>query len=261
MIAPVGVYQQRVWKSIIRSGAQQIHLLTAKVGPYKDITSSFARTLEADARRYLMLRAPRAVERHEVDFSDVRDIYRTYAKIIEDERKQDEKTEIVLDVTSTPMEGVFASTLLAQLYDATLSYVPPKAKLSEKVVEKRIAELAAEQTDEGEEPLTVEVGKWRGLDSNEFRALKHIYQTNSKGYGSIAEFTKSIAKEDQKSPSDAAFKRNWNRVVHALAEKELIQMVRNTNGSSSFSLTAAGEGIFQGQLGHIRGTGQALASK
>jgi len=263
LILPVGLYHRRVWKSLIRSGAQKIFLLTGK-GPYKDATTDFAKRIEADIRAYLMPKNPKtAVKIKEVDFSNPKEIYRTYARIIQSERKEDKDTRIIIDVSSTPMEGALASTLLGELYTADISYVPPKLKRTDEIVARRIKELTEEQEDEGEEPIVVEVGRWQGLEPDEVQALRKIYDNGGRAYGSMTEFIRSIAEDEKpkRDPADLAYKRAWIRVIHRLQEKGLVRILDTEGPAKPFRITEAGEGVLEGIRDYIDDVGRMFQEK
>lgn len=259
LILPVGLYRKRVWKSLVRSGAQKVYLLSGK-GAYEDQTNKFAQELESDVRGYLMPREPKAsVLQRSVDFEKQKEVYRAYAKIIQMERKKDSNAHIIIDITSTTMEATIASTRLAQIYGAELSYVPPKLKRTEEIVKKRIEELSDEQKDEGEEPISVELGKWGGLEAVEVEALRNICAGGQRTYESITEFIHSVTSGNEpKRKASAAQKRHWIRVIHRLEEKGLIRILDKAGAVKPFAPTEAGEGVMAGIADYMKETGETL---
>lgn len=241
LIAPVGIYETRVWKSILRSGAEKIYLIKGK-GPYAKATTRLSSSLKSKLVKYLMLQENQINDEEIVDFTNFREIYRTFSKIIELERHENKGVNVIIDISSTTKEATLVCSLLSFLYDINISFVPPAKKASESVIQKRL-ERDQEDSDEGKEYMIIKMRSGKGLSSDEIRALEKAY--SHRGYESMVDFIKDMAKEDQKNGFDSKYKRHWIRILHALEDKGLIR-IYEMGITKSFNLTDAGEGILEG---------------
>jgi len=237
LIAPVGLYEQRLWKAIVRSGAERIYLITESKSEYK-ITKTIAENLEKRIKTDLVAE----VERKEADFSKFEDIYRVFVGIIEKEKAVDRNARIILDVTSTTKEAALVATNLASLYNLTISYVPGRKKVSAEFVERR---YQYEKDDPGSEYtelfLALSGIRWSGFNNDE---LKVLYKVANERFESVNDLIGKLSEEGINS-KDEAYKKRILRAVHALEEKGLI-LGEEIGRAKMIELTDVGKGIIEG---------------
>lgn len=149
-----------------------------------------------------------------------------------------------MDVTSGTKEAAIAASLLGELYDITISYVPPKAKLEKmkgRDLKEQIDMIKSEAEDPGQEPLYYRV-PYSPLEKDEVLFLNKAYQ---KDYKSIADVVEEVARETKKKITPA-FRRYWTRVASKLESAGLIETVSVNKKAKRPSLTIAGKGLIRG---------------
>lgn len=245
LIAPVGIYERRLWKSIVYVGAQRIYLITEAKEPYKRLSTEIAGKFKKDLQTYLVLSEKDIRIIEGIDFTNFEEVYEIFTRIIEEEKSN----KVILDVTSTTKEATIAASLLSQLYDVRISRVPPKSKISPEMSpeeqEARFKVSEFDRQDGGGEYIQTSIGVWRGFYKDEKCALAKILEHN--GYDSMTEFIRDISVEGGKDPKDAAYKKSWTRVIRLLEKKGLLELIgvpgRRRMG---IRLTPAGKGVAKG---------------
>jgi len=239
LIIPVGIYQERVWKSIVRSGAQRIHLIWDSKPEYS-ITEKVAKELRKRVSETLMA----GVIESNADFSDVEDIYRVLICSIERERSEDPFVEIALDTTSTTKEAWHVISNLADAYGYAISYVPGIQKMSEETVRKR---YGLEKDDSGGEVEiflpTLSMPTGNPLSDSEASVLCKI---GGRTYNSVTDLIEELAKEAGLDKVIDAYEKKFLRVVRDLEEKRLLIGAKANGRTKSIQLTREGRGIAKG---------------
>ena len=239
LLIPVGVYQERVWKSIVRSGAQRIYLLWDSKPEYS-VTEDVADGLEKRVKDTLMAE----VIKNKADFSDVEDIYRIFTYVIEIERGEDPFVEILLDTTSTTKEAWHVASNLADAYGYPIVYVPGMLKISEKIVRRR---YELEKDDPGGEVQvflpTLSMPTGNPLNESESMVLCKI---GEKTYDSVSGLIQELAKNEGMTQVDDAYEKRFLRVVRDLEEKRLLIGAKANGRTKSIQLTKEGRGIARG---------------
>lgn len=241
LIAPVGIYQERVWKSIIRSGADKVYLITDSKEEY-EITKKVADELASRTKKLLMA-DPTIVS---ADLSDIKDIYRTFIYIVEKERVRDPSVEIILDTTAATKKAWHVASNIASAYGCLVSYVPGKKKMSKALIEER---YEVEKDDPGGEvevllpALSIPTGN--PLSDEE---IKVLWKLKNKTYGSVIELIEELAKEEQLDKLNDAYEKRILRIVRDLETKRLLIGEKETTRTKRVRLTREGEGIAQGLI-------------
>lgn len=238
LIVPAGLYEKRVWKTIVRSGADKIYLIYDSKPEYK-ITKEIADKLARQIKGTLMAK----VISKKADFSNIEDIYRVFVYLIEKERLENPFIDITLDTTSTTKEAWHVASNLANAYGCSISYVPGISKISEGAVKKR---YELEKDDPGGKHKlllpTLSIPAVSPLTEDEIRVLNKVV---SKSYGSVSELIEDLAKENGASSIDDAYRKRIMRVVRGLEEKRLI-MTEERGRTKTMWLTVEGKGIAKG---------------
>jgi hypothetical protein len=241
LVIPVGIYQERVWKSIIRSGAQKIYLMTDQKPEYS-VTENVAKVLRTRISKMLMA----DVVEMKADFSDIESIYRVLIYAIEKERSEDPFVEILLDTTSTTKEAWHAASNLADAYGYTVSYVPGVQKISKETVEKR---YEMEKDDPGGEVdsflPTLSMPTGNPLSDSEMSVLCKI---RGKTYNSVSDLIAELAKQEGLNQVDDAYEKRFLRVVRCLEDKRLLIGAKGNGRTKSVQLTKEGRGVAEGLI-------------
>lgn len=241
LVIPVGIYQERAWKSIVRSGAQRIYLITDSKPEYS-VTKNVAQLLGTRIDETLMA----DVVRMEADFSDIEDIYRVLIHTIEKERSEDPFVEILLDTTSSTKEAWHVASNLADAYGYVVSYVPGVQKISEEIVQKR---YEMEKDDPGGEVViflpTLSMPTGNPLSDSEVSVLCRI---RGKTYNSVSELIEELAKQEGLDRVDDSYEKRFLRVVRSLEEKRLLVGLKGNGRTKSVQLTKEGKGIAKGLI-------------
>jgi hypothetical protein len=238
VIAPVGIYEERVWKSILRSGAQKVYLIYDKKPEY-EITRRVAKDLAERVVKTLMIEA---IELG-ADFADLEDIYRVLIFAIEKERRENPFVEIVLDTTASTKKGWHAAANIANAYGYVISYVPGRKKVSKNIVEKR---YQLEKDDLGDEVEILQpalsIPSRSPLSEDEIAVLCKL---KSKMYSSITQLIDDIVKE-RGTLKDNSVEKRFLRVVRDLEEKKLLISEKGNGRTKSIQLTREGRGVATG---------------
>jgi hypothetical protein len=241
LVIPVGIYQERVWKSLVRSGAQRIYLIWDSKPEYC-VTKDVARDLETRIKGTLMA----DVIKIEADFSDIEDIYRVFTYVIEKERSEDPFVQVLLDTTSTTKEAWHVASNLADAYGYAIAYVPGMQKISEKVVRKR---YELEKDDPGGEVEiflpTLSMPTGNPLSESEISVLCKV---GEKMYNSVSDLIVELAKHEGLSQVDDAYEKRFLRVVRGLEERRLLIGAKANGRTKSIQLTKEGRGIAKGLI-------------
>ena len=244
LIAPVGVYERRLWKAIVRFGPNSIYFIKEGKTGYSRESEEIWKLLAENAKKYLMLKEEDMHVVEGVDLGDFAQVYETLTRIIETERSPDRDARVVVDVTSTPKVVAIAAAVLGRLYDIEISYVPPLEKITEHAIDTRRESIAIERTDEGGDYILIPTAKGRGLEDDELRALVEI--GNHGSYPSMNDLIRDIARGDGRSQLDGAYRRRWIRVFHDLQEKNLIELRDGDGLTKPLDLTPLGRGVLKG---------------
>jgi len=249
LIAPVGLYKARLWKAIVRSGANKIYLIKERKSEYDKITSEIAKEFKKQIEEGLL----RECDMDEsADFTDLEDIYRVFTKIMEKERRKNPEASFMIDITSTTKEGALVAGSIAALWGARVVYVPSAIKTKATLDELR--SIYEEQT------------KDKGLDFSEVRIPQVPFKKavlsdfEKKVLGKILELCrrqeegKSVqikqimnelfphySSEEEKE----AFVKRCYRCIDVLAGKGLVQ-IEGAGRRKRVTLTLAGRGIARG---------------
>lgn len=238
LIAPVGIYKQRVWKSIVRSGADKVYLISDSKPDY-EITADVAHELEEQTRTNL---TGISIVRREADFADIRDIYRAFVAAIERERAENPYVEITLDATSTTKEAYFAACNLAISYDLEISYVPGAKKTSEKIVRQRFEMEKGDPGGQIRKMLpTLWIPKGNPLREDHMRVLCKIVDNS---YNSINDLVENLGKDEGVVPSDA-YKKRFLRSILDLEQMRLVRS-KEIGRVKLIAPTDEGKGIARG---------------
>jgi hypothetical protein len=243
LIAPVGMYKERLRKSILNSGAQRVYLIKESKGELKEITEDIATILCEELEGYTI----QEFHFEEADFSSLQDIYHIFTKIIEKEKSND----ITIDVTSTTKESVLVASWLRQLYNVSISFVPSSLKRSPELLTKRIDELkkGKDKPDKGGEYIRFRnSGKEKdksGFTSEDIYLLKKLH--GKKMYKSMSDLASEIVVEKKiKKKDQPALKKYWIRLINKLEDLSLIHVESGRRKARPLWLTEAGTGIIQG---------------
>jgi len=240
LIAPVGIYQERVWKSIIRSGADKVYLITDSKQEY-EVTTKVASELAVRSKELLMVN-PVIVS---ADLSDIKDIYRAFIYIIEKERFENPSVDIILDTTAATKKAWHAASNIASAYGYTVSYVPGKKKISRSLVEER---YKAEKDDPGGDvevllpALCIPTGNALSKDE-----IKVLCKLANKSYNSVTELIEELEKEEQLDKPKNAYEKKILRIVRGLEDKKVITG-EEIGRTKRIRLTNEGEGIARGLI-------------
>lgn len=229
VVAPVGWYEGRLWKSILKSGADKLYLIKG-VGEgesrIKEITDHVANEL----KKRLSLYGKGILEIDDTKFADFRDLektYETYISIIEWERQKDKNCEIIIDVTSTTKEGAIAALLLSRYYDLKISYVSSKDKYNwidskEKNLKDVLNDLKHQISDSGNEYIQ-HASLSSPLHEDWILALKEVFENPELSMGAII---KKVLKVTGNRKTNAASYRYWTRVFDRLKTERLVDMTK-----------------------------------
>jgi len=243
-IAPVTTYEGRVWKSLVRSGADKIYLIKEKRESFKEAADEITKSLKQNATKYLMISGNNIDISREVDLSKPEETYEAFTEIIEREKSREGK--ILIDVTSATMEASVTALSLAKLYgNVEVWYTPPSESISKEAIKKRVEILKAEKTDLGGEPIRMDKFPSGKLISDEIRALLKINEHGS--YNSIVEFANELGVGTGKKDTKDARQRYWTRLINELEEKGLVE-IGISGRASSIKLTNIGLGVSKGIL-------------
>ena len=246
LIAPVGWYEKRLLTSIYRSGADKIYLIIGKNGPYETITTKVAERLREALPPSLDVSADEIA-----DFRVYTDVLKTFAKIIEMERKADKKARIIVDITSSTKDGAIAASLVARLYDVSISYIPRGEKekwirkLGEKDPDEILKTLLKDDVDDpGGKYIRYKITSTPILKEKWMAALEVLYENGS---SPMRKLVKKIIKKTGESKKMAASQRYWGRVFHDL-EDELFVELHRVNRHTCVELTDVGKAFTEGVL-------------
>lgn len=242
LIAPVGTYEQRLWRAIGKAGADCVYLITESKSEY-EITKTIAKNLEKQIKKAFPFES---VETKEADFAAFDDIYRVFVGIIETERAIDPNVRVILDVTSTTKESTLVATNLASLYNLTISYVPGGVKKdSKELIEQRYHQL---KDDMGSEYKEISLGLpgigWSKFSAEEMKLLYEISQEKNNIDSVSTLIGKHLGVADLKTV-DSADKKRVQRAVYSLEEKGLISG-EEAGRAKTLELTEAGNGVILG---------------
>jgi hypothetical protein len=219
-LAPVGYYESRLAKSILKSAADKVYLIRAEAPKVlKEYTAKVVDEFKEKFGKMLIIDGEESA-----DFLDAMEVYKVYSKIIEAEKLIDPNTEFIIDVTSTTKEGTIAATLIAQLYNIKISYTFPQKKLSwlnspNMDMEKFKTETEIERLDPGGKYLQYNL-KALPLGEEEIMILEKMAQ---KEYDSIRSLVNAIGKEAQRA-TPGATKKYWGRIVRELQDIGLVEL-------------------------------------
>jgi hypothetical protein len=238
LIAPIGYYQNRLAKSILRSAADKVYLIKAE-GPelLKKYTADVADEFKKRYGKMLTIN-----DEESADFQNAMKVYKVFAKIIETEKLVDLNSEFIIDSTSTTMPGHIAASLIAQLYDLKISYVYPQEKLSRLNslrMDDFLRETEVERLDPGGEYLQYKL-KTAPFGEEETMILERMSQ---KEYDSIRSLVSAIGREAQRV-SPGATKKYWGRIVHELQDLGLVELSGERRKSPR--LTGRGQKLVEG---------------
>ena len=264
LVAPVGWYENRLLKSIVTIRPDKVYLIMAKEGKFREVTEHYLNSMKKKLSVFQDLNVFSIDESETADFHDVTDVYRCFVRIIEKERLEEKPAEIILDVTSTTKDGALAASLVGQLYDITISYVPSKEKYEWQDLQLKeiLKNLKSGAEDPGNECLQYKI-KFSPLDEKPRIALRKAYDYPS---SSIGKLTEEILKESGKEKTKATFRRYWGRIYHKLEEDQLVE-IRKRNKKTEVVLTPIGKALVEGILkgreeekeSQERLTGQSIA--
>ncbi len=239
LIAPVGTYEQRLWRAISKSGADSIYLITESKPEY-EITKTIASNLETRIKENLFCK----IERKDANFSSFQDIYRVFVGIIETERQIDPSVRITLDVTSTTKESALVAANLAGLYNLTISYVPGGAKKdSKEIIEQRYRLLKDDPGSDYKEVSLGRPGVWCKFSEEEQQLLYKIGE--KKVFNSVSDLISSQLEVADLKNAESGDKKRLQRIVDDLEEKGIISC-EEYGKNKSLKPTEAGEGIYLG---------------
>lgn len=235
MIAPVGWYRERLWSSIYHTGPDRIYFIVGKDGAVRGITEEISDKLSE--------RLPAIEPKMDAaDFHDYRDVFRVFTKIIEHERKKDPDALLIIDVTSSTKDGVIATSLLSQLYNIQVTYVPPKEKLKWIDPSKTAAELLLQEPfkSEASDPgagFFVYPLRANGLESNNILALETAYDSKKVPMKNLV--------EDLKKRKRDLSRRYWVRQYDKLETLMLVEIDRNSR-ELNVSVSEIGAALVEG---------------
>lgn len=236
LICPVGIYLERVWKSIVRSGADKIYLISDTKPEYRIIKEVRSRLEE----RIKNLNSK--VIKKEADFSSLEDIYRVFVGIIERERAENPYVRIQIDLSSTTKMAWHVASNLAASYGLTLTYVPGVKKLAAETIKKRY-ETQKDDPGGDVQELTPALFTYKEepLSKDEVRVL---YKIENKYYESVNRLIEELA-DDEGKEFTKAYEKRFLRVVHDLEEKKLVSGMERGR-VKVVRLTGVGRGVVKG---------------
>ena len=245
LVAPVGWYENRLLKSIVTIRPDKVYLIRAKEGKFREVTEHYVNSMKKKLSVFQDLNVFSIDESEMADFHDIRDVYRCFVRIIEKERLQGKPAEIILDVTSTTKDGALAASLVGQLYDVTISYVPAKEKYEWQDLQLKdiLEELKSGAEDPGNECLQYKM-KSSPLDEKFLIALRKAYNHPSSSIGNL---TEEILKEYGTKKTKAASRRYWGRIYHKLEKDQLVE-IEMQNKKTVVMLTDIGKALVEGVL-------------
>jgi sulfite reductase beta subunit-like hemoprotein len=245
LLAPVGLYEERLWRAIVESEADKIYLIKERKSAYNRVTSEIAETFKERIEKYLY----RECDSDEsADFTDLEDIYRVFTKIIEKERRINDKASFKIDITSTTKECALVAGSIATLWGARITYVPSKSKI-EVTYDELKRDYAKLAKDEGMHIIEIEIprasSKRSILTEFEKNILKLIYL---QGIGNIRvkqiiDICMQTFHSERKGKE--AFAKKCHRYIDILAEKGLIR-IEGGGRRKIATLTQTGRGIAKG---------------
>jgi hypothetical protein len=222
LIAPVGWYENRLFKSLWKNGPDVAYLITeSRDGRIKKITEAIEKSLEKKLKEAKEVESV-VVHTKSANGLDIADMARTFVEIIETERSNDGSCQIVLDVTSGTKEAALAAARVGSFYEVTVSYVPPATKLDS--IEKTEDLASAMKKIKGE---TLDPGgalvefspKASSLPPEWISALGQIQRMNSPLRSEIIKSLIADMPENEK----ATRYRYWARVLAAMEKDRLIR--------------------------------------
>lgn len=239
LIIPVGYYRERVWKSIVRSGADKIYLIIDQKPEYK-VTKEVAFEIEKRIKKANLIAR---VLKKQADLSSRPDVYRILIGIIERERAENPDVKLIVDLTSTTKIVLLGASNLAGAYGVTLTYVPGTKKLSEDFIRKL---YETQKDDIGGEIQEIEpvfsIREGNPLVKDEISVL---YKLDLKTYQSIIELIKELAAEEGIKTLKDAYEKNMLRTIRGLERKGLINS-REWGRAKQIELSEIGKGAVKG---------------
>lgn len=246
LVAPVGWYEKRLLASIYRSGADRIYLIRGKNGPYEAITTTVAERLRNALPPSLDVNIGEIA-----DFRVYTDVLQTFTKIIERERKVDKRTKIILDITSSTKDGVIAATLIARLYDVSISYIPRgeteewTRKLGERDPVEILDDVLKEDVnDPGGKYIRYKITSTPILKETWVVALQVLYES---GGSPMRKLVRRIVKKTGEKKKMGASQRYWGRVFHELKDELFVELSR-VNRQIFVELSDVGKAFIEGIL-------------
>jgi hypothetical protein len=245
LVAPIGWYEKRLLKSIVTVRPDKVYLIKAKNGKFREITDHYLLSVKEKLKVFQDLGVFAINDDEAADFGDVSDVYRCLVKIIEKEKADSRPFKIILDVTSTTKDGALAASLVGQLYDITIAYVPPKRKYEweGRQLKDILEDLSAGADDPGSDYLEYKM-RSSTLDKESMIALTKAHQYPSSSIGIL---TEKILKELGLRKSKEASRKYWGRVYHRLETDKLVEIELKEN-RTEVNLTSIGKALVIGFL-------------
>lgn len=240
MIVPVGLYQERVWRSITRSGANRIYMLLDSKPEYIAEDMVYR---ELEGRIKQMGLPDINVIKKQADLTSFEDIYRVYTEIIVKERTLDSTVKLVLDVTSCPREVTLVVPSLATTYGTEVTFVPGKEKVTKPAVDDQYRH---QKDDSGGDYKEFTPGQTE-LSVDEIAIMSKYYQQAISGrrYNSVNDVIKEIGEARGKRILPDAEKKRYLRVVRELESRRLLTS-SSVGRTKTIDLTEIGRGLIRG---------------
>jgi len=239
VIAPIGWYEGRLYKSIFESSPDKVYLIKdSKRGKIAAITKLVAQRIK---ERLLTTPHGREIVDIQEEVADLRDYEKTFhlfVKIIETERTLTRDSRILIDLSSATKEATIAAALVSRFYKVSLSYVPPEEKSPELKSEvpwsRTMKRLERAMADTGGERLLLPVPA-APLQDQWIRALVEVYALQS---ATRSEVINALADKDKARAFGTAY-RYWSRVLDKLESEGLVETTGNKKKAQmSLSLLA-----------------------
>jgi hypothetical protein len=239
LIIPVGLYIERVWKSIVRSGADKIYLITDSKPEY-EVTEEAASEIEKRIQKANLIAK---VTKKKADLSSRQEVYKILIAIIERERAENPYIRTIIDLTSTTKVLMLAASNLAGAYGIMLTYTPGTKKLSKTFIREL---YQVHREDLGGEVQEIEpvfsIPEGNPLTKDEIRILHKLDQG---AYPSIIQLIRELADQEGIEKVVDAYEKNMLRTIRELERKGLTKS-RELGRTKQIELSDVGKGVVMG---------------
>ncbi|MDG6904490.1 MAG: hypothetical protein JRN20_01750 [Nitrososphaerota archaeon] len=241
LLMPVGFYQERLWKSILKSAANRIYFIIDSKEPF----AKFERSVLSELKKRIIHSRLPDTEIYEVsgDMTNTEEIYKVYIGILGKESKLNLGAEFILDLTASSKQLTLIVSELWRAYGGFISIVPGQSKLKESVMKER---LTNERDDPGASYIELRPVFTKPSDEETYVLSKYFERERTgKPYASVMEAIQDLL--DKKKGEDilGKVKKKYLRIVREMVSKGLL--TSNTIGrSKSVGLTELGRGIIEG---------------